>query len=222
MVSDTVATTGGEWFNLPVLLKKLERSCTAQLHWRGCWHPDECSHDLVTDFVFIDGLGKEGRCAISKDEILVNFNEAKSQQAVLHKFLGYRVRDKKRRCTVDECRFKGICALAEEWQDDETGRRIPPVTQIQPATPEDLLRETQVFEVIRRDLDPAHCQALFERAFGASHAEIAETHCISEDQARQWNSRDRKKLRRSLASIYPERNSDGQHNDRAAKKPQKK
>lgn len=217
MNPETVTVTGGEWFNLELLLKKLERACLPQLKACGCWRPDECSHDLVMDFVLIDRLGKEGRCKISEDEIFVNFDKARSQRAVLNKFLRYRVLDKKRRCRVVECRFKGTCPLAEEWQDDETGRRIAPPNLATPSNPEDLLRVKEFFDAICRELDPKHLEAFLEHAFDdASHAEIAEALGVSEACARKWRSRDRKKLENKLASILqPDHDDDGRDDGRS-------
>jgi Sigma-70, region 4 len=218
MISDKVTTTGGQWFDLEEFLNKLERACIPKLRSCGCWHPEECSHDLVTDFVVINKLEKEGRCRISEDKILINYDNAKSQEAVLNYFLKYRILNKKSGCTVLECRFKGTCPLADEWKEDDSGRRIAPVCATSPATPYDALRDKELIDAVSRKFkDPKHRDAFLAYAFdNATHAEIAKRLGIKETRVRKWYSRDREQLQDLASILRPDRNSDG-HKDGLSK-----
>lgn len=199
MVDEQIQVPGGELFDLEALFSRLVRFSDRRLRNIGCFKSNECAEDVATTYVFENKLWGEGRTEILGEKIRINFPNAKNQMSVLYANIRFAIRNKRTNC--QDCPLRVFCPIAEELEADDDDRQPTSQFLIEPTTPEDTLREKELFLLCLKALQKPERRKAFilYHYLGFSHKDIARKLKVSASRVRQWYSRDLKTLRRFLA-----------------------
>lgn len=182
------------------LYRILFRYSSTHFRRRRCRKPEDCAADLILDYVWKRGLRGKGRCEIQNDTILIKIPGARNQLKVLCGLLLFEIRSTSNHCR--DCNFNGTCSIAEEFDDNDNTPRTQSQILVDPVTPEDILRDTElVGKFLKSIKNPRHRQALKDTLEGSSRKEIAAHFHVKPNTVRQWLARDLQRLQRRLANL---------------------
>lgn len=187
----------GQLFELTPLFYSLTGYCERLIRPKGCIKPEQCGTDVVTHYLFEPTEGKKGRWEIHDDKILLKISGAISQEKVLRALLSYEVLNKKSKCR--DC--IGLCQISDEFGERHPGQRAAARALVEPTTPELDLRNKELIDRLRENLDAESKNILDSYLTGASSVEIASVLNISGCAARQRVTRIKRSLRETLKKL---------------------